>query len=152
MKKLLLVSNKVMHYRVSNYNYFNRRFREIGWEFIVRSNELQKKNPHPLEFGFKEIPFKFSLYRKEINKIRPDIVIVFLLLKNIIIWPLVHWLKLRGIPLIYWNKGINLEVQNPYVRNRFFYYIHNICDGIILYSKNEIKHIKKKNRRGRIPN
>lgn len=146
MKKVLLISNRVMHYRVSIYNHFARAFREMGYEFIVRSNELQRENPYPIEFDFKEIPFKFSDYRKEINDIRPDYVIVFLHLKNFIVWPLVHWLKLKNIPVVYWNKGINLEVPNPYIRNRFFYYVHSICDGIILYSKEEIKHIKKKNR------
>lgn len=146
MKKILLVSIKVMDYRVSNYNYFTRRFKEYDCEFIVRSNELDKKNPHPLEFDFKEIPFKFSLYKEEIKKINPDIVIFFILLKNFFIWPLVYWLKLKRFPIVYWNKGINLEVKNPFIRNQFFYYIHNISDGIILYSKNELKYIKEKNR------
>lgn len=135
-----------MHYRVSNYNYFARRFKEFGWEFIVRSNELQKNNPHPLKFDFKEIPFEFFKYKKEIEQINPDAVILFMLLKDFITWLLIHWLKIKRIPVVYWNKGINLEVHNPYIRNQFFYYIHNICDGIILYSKKEMEHIKKKNR------
>jgi glycosyltransferase involved in cell wall biosynthesis len=121
-------------------------FKENGWEFIVRSDKLQKQNPHPLKFNFKEIPFNFSQYKKEIININPDIVIVFLHLKNFITWQLVHWLKLKKIPIVYWNKGINLEVPNPFIRNQFFYYIHNICDRIILYSSQEVEYIKMKNR------
>jgi hypothetical protein len=30
MRRVLLISNKMFHYRVSNYNYFARRFRELG--------------------------------------------------------------------------------------------------------------------------
>lgn len=146
MKKVLLVSNKVFHYRVSNYNYFAGRFREEGWEFFVRANEIQKNNPFPLEFDFREMPFEFAAYKREIERLKPDVVILFLHLKNLIIWPLVHWLKLKGIPVIYWNKGINLEVRNPRLRNIPFYYIHSLCDGIILYSKHEIKDIKPHNR------
>ena len=146
MKKVLLVSNKIFHYRVSNYNYFARRFREEGWELYVRGNVLQKNNPYPLEFDFKEMPFVFGDYRREIERIRPDVVIVFLHLKDLIIWPLLHWLKLRGTPVVYWNKGINLEVRNPGLRNLPFYYIHNLCDGIVLYSKHELTDIKPKNR------
>ena len=145
MKKVLLISSKIMHYRVSNYNYFARRFSEIGWQFIIRSNGVDNDNPHPLQFDFKKIPFKFWLYKKEISKINPDIVILYIELKSFIVWPLVHWLKLKRIPVIYWNKGINLEVHNPYLRNQFFYYMHNICDGIILFSKDGMKQIKEKN-------
>lgn len=147
MKKVLLVSNKIFHYRVSNYNYFARRFREEGWELFVRGNELQKNNPYPLEFDFKEMPFSFGDYRREIERIQPDVVIVFLHLKDLVIWPLLHWLKLRGTPVVYWNKGINLEVRNPGLRNLPFYYIHNLCDAIVLYSWHELTDIKPKNRR-----
>ncbi len=146
MKKILLVSNEVMHYRVSVYNYFAEKFRGYGWEFIVRTNKLQNQNPHPVRFDLKEIPFEFFKYKKEIQNINPDVVILFLRLKEFIIWPLVHWLKFKKIPVVYWNKGINLEVRNPIIRNQFFYYIHNISDRIILYSSNEIKYIKEKNR------
>lgn len=146
MKKILLVSNKVHHYRVSNYNYFTERFREEGWEFFVRANEMQKSNPYLPGFDFRELPFHFFQYKKEIERIKPDVVILFLHLKNSILWPLVHWLKMRRIPVVYWNKGINLEVRNPWFRNHFFYYIHSLCDALILYSRYEINDILPKNR------
>lgn len=146
MRKVLLISNKVFHYRVSNYNYFTRRFREEGWEFVVRANELQKNNPFPIDFDFREMPFRFREYAREIERLRPDVVILFLHLKDLVIWPLVHWLKVKGISVVYWNKGINLELRNPGLRNLPFYYIHSLCDGIILYSANEIADIKIKNR------
>ncbi len=146
MKKILLISNKVFHYRVSNYNFFAQRFREEGWEWIVRANELEKQNPYPLEFDFRELPFDFFLYKSEIKRIKPDVVITFLYLKNKIIWPLIHWLKFKKIPVVYWNKGINLEVQNPSLRNYAFYYVHWLCDALILYSENEITDIRPNQR------
>ena len=51
-----------MHYRVSIYNYFYKRFRENGYEFIVRSNELQKINKHSLLYDFAEIDLNFAKY------------------------------------------------------------------------------------------
>jgi len=146
MRRVLLISNKVFHYRVSNYNYFTRRFRELGWEFMVRANEIQKNNPYPPEFDFKTVPFNFFAYKKEIEETKPDVVILFLHLKNLFIWPLIHWLKLKGIPVVYWNKGVNLEVKNPSWRNHLFYYVHSRCDGIVLYSKKHVTDIKPKNR------
>jgi glycosyltransferase involved in cell wall biosynthesis len=146
MKKVLLVSNKVMHYRVSVYNYLYRRFKEQGWEFLVRGKELQKENPHSIEFDFKVLPFKFDLYRQEIKKINPDAVILFLHLKDSIAWPLVHWLKWRGIPIVNWTKGANLDDPDNKLRYLLFNYFHNLCDGLLLYSPYELKYIMKRNR------
>jgi len=146
MKKVLLISNKLMHYRVSVYNYFHSRFREFGWEFIVRSNQLQKENPYPLKFDFKEVEFKFNKYRKEIEGITPDVVIIFLHLKDTIIWPLIFWLRFKQIPIVFWTKGANLDKPNDRLSHLLYKYIHNKFDGIILYSKHEIKYIKEINR------
>jgi len=146
MRRVLLISNKVFHYRVSNYNYFARRFREEGYEFIVRANELQKSNPYPLEFDYQTVPFGFLRYRREIEAIKPDVVILFLHLKNLFIWPLIHWLKLSGIRVVYWNKGVNLEVRHPSWRNHLFYYVHSRCDAILLYCRHNLTDIRPKNR------
>lgn len=144
MKKVLLVSNTVMHYRVSVYNYFHRRFREQGWDFIVRSDSLQKENPHPIRFDFQEVPFRFGLYAAEIDRIRPDAVILFLHLKDFIMWPLLHWLKFRNIPVINWTKGANLDEPDSALKYQLFNYIHGRSDGIILYSKEELKYIRSR--------
>jgi glycosyltransferase involved in cell wall biosynthesis len=142
MRRVLLISNKVFHYRVSNYNYFARRFRELGWDFVVRASELERSNPYPPQFDFKVMPFAFGDYRREIETLNPDVVIFFLHLKNTVIWPLLHWLKLRGTPVVYWNKGVNLEVRNPRLRNLPFYYVHALSDAILLYSDKEVKDIR----------
>lgn len=143
MKKLLLISNKMMHYRVSVYNFFYQEFKKQGWEFIVRSDELQNENTHHLDFDFKEIEFKFSKYKKEIEKLKPDVVIIFLHLKDIIVWPLIHWLRLKKIPIAFWTKGRNLDSDNK-LSSLMYRYMHIIFDGLILYSKNEIKYISEK--------
>lgn len=146
MKKVLLISNKVFHYRVSNYNYFAKRFREEGFDFLVRADELQKNNPYPLEFDFKVVPFGFSNYKGEIESVQPSVVILFLHLKDVFIWPLIYWLKFKGIAVVYWNKGVNLEVRAPRWRNQLFYHVHSMCDAIILYSKHNLNDIQPKNR------
>src|SRR5437773_9471245 len=77
-KRVLLISNRVMHYRVSVYNYFWRRFREHGWDFVVMSNQLQQQNQNRRQFELVERPFDFFAYRAEIRRINPDAVILFL--------------------------------------------------------------------------
>lgn len=134
-----------MHYRVSVYNYFYDNFRKNGYEFIVRADMLQKENTHPIKFDFAEIPFKFHLYRKEINRIKPDFVIFFLHLRDLIIFPLIYWLKSRHITVIFWTKGKNLDNPDSFIVNTLYYHTHNQVDGIILYSKKELDFIKPKN-------
>jgi glycosyltransferase involved in cell wall biosynthesis len=146
MRKVLLVSNKVMHYRVSVYNYFADRFRDHGWEFIVRASELQKENPHPLRFDFKAVDFAFGAYKEEIRQINPDVVVLFLHLKNLIIWPLLHWLKWKRIPVAFWTKGANLDEPDSTWRDLLFRYVHSRSDGIILYSGDEMSYIRERNR------
>ena len=136
MKKLLLVSNRVMHYRVSLYNYFWRRFREHGWDYRVITNELQKQNRIPPRFELTDMPFNFSDYRRYIHSLRPDAVILFLHLKDWIVWPLLHWLKLARIPVASWTKTRNLDNPHNPLRNAMFNYVHRLCDGLILYTDN----------------
>ena len=133
-KRVLLISNRLMHYRVSVYNYFWRRFQENGWEFSVLANELQRQNQNHCDFELIERPFDFVTYRAEIRRIRPGAVILFLHLKDRILWPLIHWLKLSRIPVALWTKTRNLDdLHNP-LRNALFDYLHYLSDGLILYT------------------
>jgi glycosyltransferase involved in cell wall biosynthesis len=142
MGTILLVSNRVMHYRVQVYNDFHKRFRQCGWEFKVRSDELEKSNVHPIDFDFEELPFSFRAYKAEIERLNPQVVIVFLHLRETIFWPLVHWLKARGTPVIFWSKAKNYDKPNGLVSSLLYPYVHWLCDGLILYAPDELTHIR----------
>jgi glycosyltransferase involved in cell wall biosynthesis len=141
MKNVLLVSNTVMHYRVSVYNYFWRGFRQEGYEFQVLTNKLQPQNKIPLQFQLQEIPFRFGMYRQAILERQPAAVILFLHLKDRMFWPLVHWLKWKKIPVAFWTKTRNLDQPDNPLRNMLFDYMLWIHDGLILYSADLMKNV-----------
>lgn len=133
-RKVLLISNRLMHYRVPVYNYFHKRFCESGYEFSVITDRLSRDNQKSIEFGLQQLPFDFLKYRKLIRDMRPAAVILFLHMKDRIIWPLIHWLKVRRIPFAFWTKGGNWDDPDSRLKYCLFNYIHAISDGLILYS------------------
>jgi len=140
--RVLLVSTEVMHYRVSIYNYFHRRFRECGFDFSVIADSLQPQNQRPLEFELRELPFEFFRYRQAIADSRPTAVILFLRLRELMTWSLIHWLKVRGIPFALWTKGANWDAKDSKLRYQIFNYAHGMSDALILYSKDCLDFIK----------
>ena len=137
MPTVLLIANKIPHYRVSVYNYLARRFRDCGWEFEVASDTLLRESDRELKFKFHEAPFKFSKYRLLVNAVKPDVVIVHLHLKIPMFWPLIHWLKLKRIPLISWTKGANLDKGESKLRQALFNHTHRLSNALVMYSPNE---------------
>ncbi len=146
MKTVLLISSKVLHYRVSVYNYLARRFGEHGWEFKTLTSGVQPGNPRPVRFALREEPFSFPRYAALVRATKPEVVILFLHMKELIFWPLIHWLKWRRIPVICWTKGINLDLPKSVWRYWLFNHIHALSDAIILYSANQVDQLRPRHR------
>ncbi len=124
-----------MHYRVPVYNYFHRRFQDLGFEFSVIADRLQEKNQRPLEFELRELPFEFYRYRKTIATAQPAAVILFLHMKELISWSLMHWLKMCRIPFAFWTKGGNWDAKDSKLRYQMFNYTYGLSDALILYAE-----------------
>ncbi len=144
MKRILLVSNKVMHYRIEIYNAFFDMFKENEYEFHVASNEWDNQNQE-YKFFKHDIQLNIGSVASVMKSLKPDYVINFLHLKDRLLFTLTGLCKLYGIPCIYWNHGVNLKDPDNKLKNLFFKAVHTISDRIILYTPDQLKYISKKN-------
>ncbi|MBN2215334.1 MAG: glycosyltransferase family 4 protein [Bacteroidales bacterium] len=144
MKRVLLISNYVFHYRLNNYNYFYKEFQKQDIEFQVLTFGRQKVN---FDINFTITLTKKGIFSfiREIIRIKPSCVILFLHLKDYMIFPIAYFCKIKRIPVIYWNFGINTSTPDSFIKNNLYYHLHRISDALLLYTPNEKKYIKKKN-------
>lgn len=140
MRRILLVSNKVLPYRIGVYNDFSERFSRAGYEFHVLSNKIDKVPEVPVLFSHKEMPFNICKYMSFVDSLNPLCVLLFLHLKDRVQIPLVLHCNRKDIPVIYWNKGLchdgrEFKKANPLWKQAIYHYIHNRCDACITYSE-----------------
>lgn len=143
MYKILLISSYVYHYRISNYNYFYRRFGDEGIEFRVLANGAQE-----VDFDM-QVPIcikKHNIfsYIRFIRENKPNCVILFLHLKDLIIFPIVFYCKISKIPIVYWAFGIDLFNPKSKLKNILYNVLHWLSNAILLYSPNEMAVISQR--------
>lgn len=127
------------------YNEFSELFKKDGFEFHVMSNEFQNVG-YTFQFVAHTIPFSVKGYCRKIDEIQPEVVIVFLHLKDRIYIPVIHYCKKNHIPVIFWNKPVSVTDPNNRFKNVLYHYIHNFCDALITYTPDMIPLFEEKNR------
>jgi len=138
---ILLISNKLFHYRIPVYNYFSKRFKDNGFEFFVLATEIQEDIQIKIDFNLKVIRPSLKKYQSYIQSINPVTIIFFMHLRDRISWQLL-WTQRKKTPIIYWGHGVNLQDSENRIKNFCYHIFHRFSDAIILYSNNEQKHIK----------
>jgi glycosyltransferase involved in cell wall biosynthesis len=139
--KVLLVSNRVFHYRIEVYNYFRNSFLKHNIQLEVLADEIQQSDEQA-EFPLQLARRSYPAYRSKIGSIDPDVVIFFLHLKNTSIFPLYWYCRRKNIRIIFWGHGINLGTPNDRLKQMVYNYLHKKSDAIILYAPEQLKFIK----------
>ncbi len=138
MKTLLLFDAETQHYRQSLYAYFQKEFAKHGYQLkVVYDNQLNTIQGD-LFIGIHYSLKNFNAIIKEHN---PGLVILFVWLRYSFLLPFMVYQRLRGLKMITWSHGINLQKRDHWLMNQLYYIRQRLAHGLIIFSENEKQHI-----------
>ncbi len=143
MNKIILIhQNKIQHYRVSVYNYLSNYLKNNNYDLTVISEGVQEKNPYTILFTLFSIRLTFrnlvSYFRSE----KPLAVVYFINPSNWYLYPLIVYMKIKGIKVIYWGHGVDLQNMDSGIKIILNKWLHKVSDAIILYAEDLKRNIK----------
>lgn len=140
MKKIFLIHQDIIqHYRVSIYNYLTKYLSDSGYQLNVISNGIEIGSPYKINFKFIEVKLNVFNIININKKINPEAVIFFVNLKNLYLFPLLFYFKFKGIKIIYWGHGLDLQDKDNLFKNSAYRSEYVLFDGLLLYAG----HLKK---------
>ena len=143
---LLLHQEEILHYRVVIYNYLSEFLKGRGIALSVLAETVQDDNPHPIEFRYLHVkPTVVNIVRM-VREIRPEVIILFVNLKHLYLFPVLVFAKMNGIKTIYWGHGKDLQNPDSKIKNYLYRLEFNLVDRILLYSTSLTELINKSNR------
>jgi glycosyltransferase involved in cell wall biosynthesis len=140
-KVVLLHQDEILHYRVAIYNYLSEFLRRSGYQFSVISGGVDKHNPHPIEFSYFQARLTTFSLISALKMMKPDAVIFFVNLKNLYLFPLILWCRIKGIKVIYWGHGIDQGDKQARFKNFLYRLEHRLADALILYGPQLRKYV-----------
>jgi glycosyltransferase involved in cell wall biosynthesis len=136
MVRVLLINQATIpHFRVPIYSYLHKYLKDYGFEFVVISSGIQSGNPHPVDFQFSEMPLSVFNLANLIVKEKIDIIISWVDLKHLYLFPTYFMAKILGRKMIYWGQGGDLLDRDSKIKKLAYLFEQAICDGIILYAE-----------------
>lgn len=152
MQSIILFDQDVQHYRIPIYKKFDVIFQEkFGLSLVVLYDNT---NNNLTEEGgvFKGINYSFRSFTNEIKKYKPKIIIQFVWLRYKFLIPFMLWSKTKGIKIILWSHGINLQNKKQLLKNQLYYLRQKLANALIIYTPEQIKYLKVKNQKVFIAN
>ena len=132
---LLVNQDKVPHYRVPIYSYLSRYLLDFGFKLTVIAAGIQDENPHLVNFRFLQMALNLRTITRVIVQERIDIVISWVELKYLYLFPLYFVVKLiLRKKMIPWGQGRDLQDTRAILKNIAYAFEQSICDAILLYA------------------
>jgi glycosyltransferase involved in cell wall biosynthesis len=142
MLKVLILDPKCLHYRVDIYDYFFERFLEEQIKVqILYDKDSNRINDYKFIAGCK---YDFKTLKRILEKEKFDVIISHAELKYISVIPFIIFARINGVKTIIRAHGINLSKENKLIYQMPYHIRNLLYKQILLYSKHEIKYIKKR--------
>jgi L-malate glycosyltransferase len=145
MTKVLLINQeKIPHYRVGVYNHLSDYLRKKGYALTVVSEGTQPGNTDPVEFEHSEIRLSFLGLARLIRELDPKVIIYWVRLRHLYLFPLILWIKVLRKKAIYWGHGSDLRRTGMMwlkrSANNLEYFL---SDALLLYGEHQRRHLRR---------
>jgi glycosyltransferase involved in cell wall biosynthesis len=132
---VLLVNHDKMalpQYRVQNYTYLHSYLGRHGYDLYVCANGARVSPADPPGFlTFTRLGLA-SLVRR-LDALKPRVCIFIVSLRRPYYFPLLLYLRFRGVKAITWTHGTDLQ-RSSRLSALVHHAEHELCDGIVLYA------------------
>lgn len=139
MKTILLFDAETQHYRIPLYTYFQKEFAKHGYQLKIvydcQLNTLQN------DF-FIGIRYTFKAFNAIIKEHQAETIILFVWLRYWFLLPFMLYNRLKGIKMITWSHGINLQNQDNRLMNQLYYLRQRLAHSLIIFSPEQTKYIR----------
>jgi glycosyltransferase involved in cell wall biosynthesis len=137
MTKVLLINQEqIPQYRVLVYNYLSAFLEKRGFALTVVSAGIPAGNVHPVSFAHQSIRLGVVSLSRAIRTINPDVVIYWVRLRHLYLFPMLAVIKALRKRMIYWGHGRDLSrPRGLSVRGIANSIEYCISDAMILYAE-----------------
>lgn len=115
-----------------------------GFSLTILSEGIQEGNTHKVEFQSKETSLTFLSITKQILELDPEVIIYWVRLRHLYLFPMILFIKLLRKRAIYWGHGVDLYSNDAIWLKKFANDIeYRISDALILYAAHLKRHVNK---------
>jgi len=143
IKVFLINQKKIPHYRITAYNHLSDFLKRENYAFTIVSEGVQEGDIYPVKFDHQIISLDFINIAKLFIKERPDVIIYWVHLRHLYLFPMLLLTKILGKKSIYWGHGTDLSGKGAMkLKNIAHSTEYILSDAIILYANHLKKYIK----------
>jgi glycosyltransferase involved in cell wall biosynthesis len=142
MNNVILFDQDLQHYRVPIYKRFAKIFKDQFDLSLIVIYDLANNTLSEEEHIFKGINYSFANFITEVSLHKPKIIIQFVWLRYKFLIPFMIWSKLKGIKIILWSHGINLQNKKQTLKNQLYFLRQRLSNALVIYTPEQKKYIK----------
>jgi glycosyltransferase involved in cell wall biosynthesis len=143
MTRVVLINQeKVPHYRVPVYNYLSEYLAARKFALTVVSEGVQAGTTHEVRFDHRVVRLTLLPLVRDLIAVDPDIVIYWVRLRHLYLFPLLVLLKILRKRIVYWGHGSDLGKQMGGAMRRAANNIeYLVSDALIIYAEHLKAHV-----------